>query len=418
MAARLLGYTDPRLFLHMAEAKLDDPLTRSAIRFLDDLLLSRKDQAVAAPSFGFPVRLIAVRMGDQQHYLLNPRLSVARDIRTNWGETNPHTGQMCRNVSRAHSIEVTATNLTGQLEQVTLENQLAISVQQAFDIFDRPNAFDWMTGFHRSWSRAPNQTAIMRFTNLTKGLFSVPQATSDAAADSPLIFVSINEVEARDDTPDRKAVARIDVRNPLIPVSMTDRMAMAALFGISRLQQILIRTPRSFGMAVSALATVLHLTVHYRQEGWPEQAGTSLGLSGAMHPFRGNLMNAGRDDQGHKFDAIIMDMDDPYLADTADQKVFHGLSKSLVGAVSPLIILGSEKSAWIEDRLLSSFPAAYQLDVPDGGVIYIGIKGRINFDTVYSRLIAVENMTSSNELIGMLAQGWHMLNKSGERQPL
>ncbi|MFV0409231.1 MAG: peptide deformylase [Paracoccus sp. (in: a-proteobacteria)] len=419
MSSRLLSYTDPRLYLHAGEAKSEDPLTRVAVRLLDDVLSSASgDQVVAAASLGVPLRLISVKTGEWRHHLFNPRYSAARNVRINWGETSPHTGMMRRNVYRADEIDLIATDMAGQPRQLTLQGQQAIAAQQAFEIFDRTDPFDWITGFHRSWTRASSPMAADRFAALSKGLFEAALPGSEGFDHAAMAFVSQDEVEVRNDLDGREAVARINVNNPIDPVSPQDMEVLSILLGTSMLGQVLFLSRRRFGMAVSALSVVTNLKVHYRPDGWPVQAGNALGFGTVMQPFGKDMAKVDAHKQQQKFDGIVMDADDPYLADLSKPNALSGLAKSLSGLSAPLIISGRERAQRVEDTLLAAFPFVYQMDGRDGGVVYVCLKERLKLEGVYGRLLALENATSMGGMVAAIAQGWHLLTKSGERQPL
>lgn len=418
MTHRLLSYDDPRLHIHVADANSDDPLTRAAIKLMDDALASPGDRVIAAPSFGLPVRLISVRQGEWRHHLCNPRFSGARKVRINWGETSPHTGPVRRNVWRADEVDIMGIDLSGQQRQMTLKGDQAIAVQQAFEIFDRPDPFSWVTGFQRNWIRASSPAAAERLAGINRGLLEAARPGTEAAVLAPLAFASMNEIEVRGDSQDRSVLTRIDMNDPGSPVCPQDMEILSILLGSSMLGQLLILSRQRLGLAVAALAMLTNLKVSYRPDGWPVQATNRLGLGGAMQPYSGNLAQIAPRSTPPKFDGIVMDMDDPYLADLSGPNPLSGFGKSLSGASAPLIIAGPARSQSIEDGLLSALPFVYQMDSRDGGVIYVGLKERLSLDAAYGRLLALENASSLAGMLEAMAQGWHLLTKSGERQPL
>lgn len=418
MSHRLLSYDDPRLRLHSAEASIDNPLARAAVRILDEALSDPVDNVVSAAALGLPLRIISVRIGEWRHHLFNPVISGARHIRVNWKERSPHTGPVLRNTYRAGEIDLIGTDLAGEKREMTLDGKLAIAAQQAFELLDRADPFAWLTSFQRNWLRASSQQAADRLAGIAKALFDCPHPGGDGAASGPLAFKTMNEVELRGDDAKRPVLARLDVHDPGRPLCPRDMEILAILLGTCRMGHVLIRSPRRMGLAVALLAMLTNLKLSYRLEGWPVQATDMLGLGSVMKPCNGDLIGAETREPRQQFDGIVMELDDPHLAELSGRNPLSGLGKSLSGLNAPLIIAGDARSPAIEDALLAALPFVYQMDSRNGGVIYVCLKDRLSLDTVYGRLLALENVSALGGMIEAASQGWHLLTKSGEREPL
>lgn len=411
---RLLSYDDPRLQLRANVASLTDPLTRSAMRVLDDLLSHQKEGLLSAPAIGLPVRLISIKTGDRLGHFLNPRIASAGDMRINRGELNPLTGRIKRNVWRAFQVTLEGTDLSGQPRSVNLAGAMAIAAQQAFELFDRPQAFDWLTAFHQSWARARDPVAVARFQSIQTGLFAAPDAATEAAATTPLACTGLRQVELRDD--EARPLCVIDMLNPQHPLRALDRSILASLLALSGLRNILMMTPTAAPVVIASLAMVTKLTVYHAASGWPVHALGLLGLAPALQaaPIDEHGIPQGGD---IRQDAILLEDGHPILAGAEAITALRRLGKQLSGSGGVLMISALARDPLLEDQLAAAFPALHLVNSPEG-VIYLASKTRLDIDKSRARLITIANACGATDLPEAFADVIDLVRMPSEGQSI
>lgn len=368
---QILDHTDPRLGLRPNVARLEDGLTRAAIRILTDALASFGDRAISGPSLGLPLRIIAVRLGDLVHCVLNPSLVEARHLYLSQGETSLHLAGMRRDVVRAAEVTLSGTGISGKQISLALTGTPALEVQQAFELLDGQSPFGWMTAFHQVWSRSRGTPAAGLFETVNAGLYAPPVGAGiirDGLNRRKIMFEGDH-------------ICDIDALNPLTPLGPHDPLVLGLMVQFSGMRSAFFSQPRQFGIAVAAQLMAPGMAVHVSQGSWPLEAARALGLAPQTHPF---ALAGLPEDSAIKLDLAMIDhASRPGTALPAD---LRSISRVLSGERGALIIVTPAEDAALEEMLQKHFAVVYAFSGPLYRV-YVARKSPLTASVLQARLL-------------------------------
>lgn len=380
-----LAFDDPRLSLRVSAASTGDPLTRSAMLILEDMLDAHREKALSAPSIGIPVRLLSIKRADRVQHLLNPRLATAADIRVNRGEHHPQTGPLRRNVWRAQKITLTGQDLSGRDLIVALEQDLAVQAQQGLDLFDKPRPFDWITGSHMIWMRSDKPEVKARFANIQAAFCAAPDRGDPKAASVPIRALGTDRIEIFDDA--LRPAGVLDALHPLQPVAPGDQALLAAIVAMTTLRSALWMSPMAAPVIVSLLSLVPRARVLHAARDWPRNA---FGLMGLVP----SVTEVATDQDGiplelsERHDMVVLASDHAALGGADPVATLRRLSKAVNGHGGALIVTAPGPDAALLRAMSVVFPAVATLP-HEGGVILIGVHSRPALDNAGARVMAI-----------------------------